>query len=253
MASDVKFINDATSIVVEKNQESIIYTALDAKQCNLEIQVKQGGNLELLTYNNQNAELYMHVNLAENTNVNIYNVAITDEDIKMDLLVDMGKANAIVNIMNVYLANKSAIINSDININHSVEYTSSSLETYAIAKDSAKIILNNNATIVKGAKKAIVRQSAKGLNLDRKASIIAQPNLFIDEFDVEAGHSAAIGSVNKEDLFYLMSRGLNESEARKIIVMGFVQPLLDKIKTAGNSQAEKLKEQLLERFSTQLK
>ena len=55
------------------------------------------------------------------------------------------------------------------------------------------------------------------------------PNLFIDEYDVIAAHAASIGSISKDDLFYLMSRGLTLEEASKLIVLGFVQPLLDKI------------------------
>ena len=91
------------------------------------------------------------------------------------------------------------------------------------------MILNNNAKIVQGASKSIVRQKAKGLTLSSTAKIKAMPNLYIDEYDVIANHAASIGSISKEDLFYLMSRGLDEKEASKLIVLGFVQPLLDRI------------------------
>ena len=46
----------------------------------------------------------------------------------------------------------------------------------------------------------------------------------IDENDVTAGHAASIGQVDPEDMYYLMSRGLSESEATEMIVMGFVEP-----------------------------
>ena len=72
------------------------------------------------------------------------------------------------------------------------------------------------------------------------------PNLFIDEYDVIANHAASIGSINKEDLFYLMSRGLEEKEASKLIVLGFVQPLLDKIDN------KELKEEISKEFEKNL-
>ena len=79
---------------------------------------------------------------------------------------------------------------------------------------------------------------SKGLTIGKNATIKAQPNLFIDEYDVTASHSAAIGSLNQEDMFYLMSRGISESEASKMMTMSYIQPLLDCIKD------EQIKEQI---------
>jgi Fe-S cluster assembly protein SufD len=72
------------------------------------------------------------------------------------------------------------------------------------------------------------------------------PNLYIDEYDVIANHAASIGSISKEDLFYLMSRGLEERDAAKLIVLGFVQPLLDKIAD------ESLRKEIQENFVSKL-
>ena len=53
--------------------------------------------------------------------------------------------------------------------------------------------------------------------------------IIIDEFDVVANHGASIGKMSDDSLFYLMSRGLTKEEASKIIIMGFINPLVDKI------------------------
>ena len=108
------------------------------------------------------------------------------------------------------------------------------------------MVLNNNAKIIKGASKSVVHQKAKGLTLSQTSKIKAMPNLYIDEYDVIANHAASIGSINKEDLFYLMSRGLEEKQASKLIVLGFVQPLLDKI---DNTE---LKEEISKEFEKNL-
>ena len=68
------------------------------------------------------------------------------------------------------------------------------ITSYAIAKDEARITLNNNTTIKKGSVKSHANQSAKGLNLNPSSMIMANPNLYIDENDVIAHHGAAIGS-----------------------------------------------------------
>ena len=91
-----------------------------------------------------------------------------------------------------------------------------------------------------------LKTRAKGLTLSENAKIKAMPNLFIDEYDVIAAHAASIGSISKDDLFYLMSRGLTLEEASKLIVLGFVQPLLDKIDN------KELREEIKQNFEEKL-
>ncbi len=167
--------------------------------------------------------------LAKGAILNIYNVATTDKNSCLNETIDLLDSGATCNILNVLLVGDSGVLESNIMINHLYKETVSDFANYAIAVDDAQMVLNNNAKIVAGACKSIVRQKAKGLTLSKNAKIKAMPNLYIDEYDVIANHAASIGSISKEDLFYLMSRGLDEKEASKLIVLGFVQPLLDKI------------------------
>jgi len=51
----------------------------------------------------------------------------------------------------------------------------------------------------------------------------------IDENDVTAGHAASIGQVDPEDMYYLMSRGFSEVEAKHIIVESMIRPIIDRI------------------------
>jgi Fe-S cluster assembly protein SufD len=57
----------------------------------------------------------------------------------------------------------------------------------------------------------------------------AIPSLIIDERDVYAAHAASAGPLDKAALFYLMSRGLPESEARRLMIEGFLSPVIDSI------------------------
>ena len=65
-----------------------------------------------------------------------------------------------------------------------------------------------------------------GLMLDNKSKAMTFPSMDVHENQVEVSHEAAIGKVGEEDLFYLMSRGLPESEAIKLIVSGFIEPII---------------------------
>jgi len=63
--------------------------------------------------------------------------------------------------------------------------------------------------------------------LSPKARGDANPMLLIDEDEVKAGHAASVGQVNKEQVFYLMSRGLTKEQAEKLIIYGFLAPVVN--------------------------
>ncbi len=61
--------------------------------------------------------------------------------------------------------------------------------------------------------------------LDETSRTDTYPYIEIEEEDVEVGHEATVSKVGEEQLFYLMSRGLSESEAYTMIVSGFIEPI----------------------------
>lgn len=195
------------------------------------LNLKEGEAYTLVTFNKgEDAASYkLKASLEKDATLNIYNIATSNVNYNLTQDIDLNAEGANVNVINVYLFTSDAKLVSDVNINHLAKATISEFDNFAIAKDKAILCLNNNATIKKGMAKSQARQRAKGLTLSPEAMIKAMPNLYIDEYDVEAFHGCAIGSINKDDLFYLMSRGLSLEEASKLIVLGFIQPVLDKI------------------------
>ena len=220
-------------LILEENQQKVIYQALNSSFKDLEISLKANSKLELLVYN---SESNIKCELLENANLIIYNVSFQKNDYTFNLDVNLQETNSEVHIINLYLGLDNALVTSNIMINHFAKMTKSLLETYAIGKNNASLILNNNAFIKNNMKQSDARQMTRGLNLSKKASIKAQPNLLIDEYDVVASHSASIGSIDKDELFYLMSRGLTETQAQEMVILGFVQPILSHIKNENIQQ-----------------
>ena len=213
-----------------------------------EYSLKENEHKTLIIFNSGKAEATYNLKatLARGAKLDIYNVVISNLNSELNEEINLCDVDATCNILNVLLVGDNATLNSNIMINHLSKLTNSDFSNYAIAQDNAVMVLNNNAKIIKGAAKSVVHQKAKGLTLSKTSKIKAMPNLYIDEYDVIANHAASIGSINKEDLFYLMSRGLEEKEASKLIVLGFVQPLLDKIDNAS------LKEEISKEFEKNL-
>ncbi|WP_249866151.1 Fe-S cluster assembly protein SufD [Paenibacillus konkukensis] len=105
----------------------------------------------------------------------------------------------------------------------------SGMVTRAVMKDEATAIINGVTKIEKGATHANGEQTERVLMLSPKARGDANPILLIDEDDVKAGHAASVGRVNAEQVYYLMSRGISRTEAERLIIYGFLHPVVSEI------------------------
>ena len=121
---------------------------------------------------------------------------------------------------------------------HYGKASASEMITRAVMRDQATSIINGITKIEKGATGANGEQTEKVLMLSPRARGDANPILLIDEDDVKAGHAASVGQVNPEQVYYMMSRGITKEEATKLIIYGFLAPVVSEI------PIPKLKEQL---------
>ncbi|MCZ8513471.1 Fe-S cluster assembly protein SufD [Paenibacillus filicis] len=112
---------------------------------------------------------------------------------------------------------------------HFGKSSDSQMITRAVMRDEATAIINGITKIEKGATKANGEQTEKVLMLSPKSRGDANPILLIDEDDVTAGHAASVGQVNPEQVYYLMSRGISREEAQRLIIYGFLAPVVSEI------------------------
>ena len=86
-----------------------------------------------------------------------------------------------------------------------------------------------------------------GMNLSKKARAVAIPSLEIDQPDCRrAAHSSSVGPIDESQLFYLESRGIPAAEARKMIVLGFLEPVVARVPL--EAARERLRELLAEKW-----
>lgn len=126
-------------------------------------------------------------------------------------------------------------------------YTNGQMLSHGVMKDSARAIFNGITKIEKGAFKSTGEQTERVLMLNKKARGDANPILLIDENVDRAGHAASVGQVNPLQLFYLMSRGITKLEAERLIILGFLTPVVEKIPLEG------LKKRLIEVIERKVK
>jgi Fe-S cluster assembly protein SufD len=90
-----------------------------------------------------------------------------------------------------------------------------------------------------------------GMNLSRSARAVAIPSLEIDQPDCRrAAHSSSVGPIDQAQLFYLESRGIPPDEARKFIVLGFLEPVV--ARTPLDSARDRLRELLEDKWAAGL-
>lgn len=104
---------------------------------------------------------------------------------------------------------------------------------HGVMKDSATSIFNGIGKIEHGATKSNAEQSSRVLMFNEKARGDANPILLIDEDDVTAGHAASVGRVDPLQLYYLMSRGITKVEAERLIIHGFLAPVVNALPIEG--------------------
>lgn len=130
---------------------------------------------------------------------------------------------------------------------HYGKHTEGYILKHGVMKDSATSIFNGIGKIEHGASKSNAEQESRVLMLSEKARGDANPILLIDEDDVTAGHAASVGRVDPTQLYYLMSRGIPKAEAERLIIHGFLAPVVNEIPIEG------VKKQLIEIIERKVK
>ncbi len=114
-----------------------------------------------------------------------------------------------------------------VSFNHEDINTYSEMNNYGVSKDDSEIRFLGTSTIKNKAKKSAAHQNARIMVFDERCRAEADPVLCIDENDVEASHASVVGKINEDHVFYLCSRGLSESEAKKLITLGYLNPIIE--------------------------
>ena len=183
----------------------------------------------------------------ENWSKNTYNLntkrAIVHEDGIMDWVngnmgskitmlypcsILMGK-NAKTDYLGIAYAGEGQWQDTGCKVYHLAPGTSSTIISKGISKNGGISSYRGLVNVKKGAINSKSNVRCDGLMLDNKSKATTLPSIEVEDNDVNIAHEAAVGKIGEDKLFYLMSRGLNEEEATKLIVSGFIEPLVKEL------------------------
>lgn len=112
---------------------------------------------------------------------------------------------------------------------HGAPYTSSTITSKSISKNGGRTSYRGLLKVYKGAKGVKSNVRCDALLLDETSRSDTYPSMEIDEELVSIGHEASVSKIGEEQLFYLMSRGLSETQASAMIVSGFIEPIVKEL------------------------
>lgn len=117
----------------------------------------------------------------------------------------------------------------DTRVTNSGRHSVGHILQHGVIRERGTLTFNGIGHILKGAVGADAQQESRVLMLSDQARGDANPILLIDENEVTAGHAASVGRVDPEEMYYLMSRGLEKTEAERLVIRGFLGSVLTAI------------------------
>lgn len=201
------------NIVLRESKDYLLECHTNKVQINIEKNKKLSITELIETENEMSYNYYIE----EGSELTINRMCIAENlDENINIYLNGYNSNVILNISSI----PKKVYNLKISVYHNNKNTNSKTNIHIVSKNS-KVIIENNGYIPKGKYGSNLIQDNKIITNSQDKCII-KPNLFIEEYNIEASHGAYIGSLNKEDLFYLKSRGLDEKSANKMLLKAFL-------------------------------
>ncbi len=206
----------------------------DSLHCGVvEIIVKKGARVRYTTIQNWSNNVYNLVTkrmLVEENGIGEWidgNLG-SKKTMKYPSLVLKGR-NARGEILSLSFAGKGQHQDTGGKAIHLAPHTTSTITSKSVSVKGGRTSYRGMVKMANGTKgsKSFVRCDA--LLLDELSRSDTYPVNIINEQDVTLGHEASVSNINKEQLFYLMSRGLNETQATSLIVNGFIEPIIKEL------------------------
>lgn len=140
--------------------------------------------------------------------------------------------NGEANFNGLYYAKGESLIDSHILVDHIVPNCQSNQLYKGVIDDEATGVFNGKIFVKQDAQKTNAFQSSKAILLSENAAINSKPQLEIFADDVKCSHGAAIGQLGGNEVFYLMARGIPETDAKAMLTFAFANDIIDKVEIA---------------------
>jgi Fe-S cluster assembly protein SufD len=180
----------------------------------------------------------------------VWNTAVVGAKSSKNFIeTDLVGKGANAQIHGLMFPEQEQVVNLDTRQNHWDASTSSDLLFKSVAADQGRSIWHGMIYVDPKAQQTDAYQSNKNLVIDDSAEVKSAPGLEIHADDVKCSHGATVGSIDKDELFYLEARGIRYEDAQKLIVEGFLGEVVQSFKDEKTREVlRKIINKKMERF-----
>lgn len=211
----------------------IFYSIENSPKIIVDFNILESSNVHYLSLRHTNSKQEMNfvfnINLDKSAKLEYRTLSSQNADGQVDEHFRLNGEMSEVDMKNVIINSTGSNQEFSIRVYHNTGNTTSKLLNFGICNNASNLKINSTGIIKQGSHKSELSQRAKGLILDMDSLLSANPLLEIDDFDCIANHGASIGAIDEDELYYLMSRGLTKDESEKLIINGFISPVLKEI------------------------
>ena len=165
-------------------------------------------------------------NIGKNSKITVFYADFSTEQNHLEAAINLNDDEASCEWHLASLSEKNDDKSISVSMYHNHPNTHGKIDNYGVCKDTSSLVFSGISHIEKGCHQSTSHQNAKIVVFDNDCKAIAKPILKIDENDIEASHAAVVGKVSDEHIFYLTSRGLSIDEAKLLITLGYLKPIL---------------------------
>jgi Fe-S cluster assembly protein SufD len=176
-----------------------------------------------------------HSAIARDGKFSALTVALGGGQVKSDIITTLQGRGAASKVLGVVLGDRSERFSFNTVQDHNAPDATSDINFRVALKGAASSIYQGIIRVSKIAQRTDAFQTNKNLLLGTEARADSIPRLEILADDVKCSHGATVGPVDREQIFYLMSRGLDSHEAEELVVNGFFRKVIAECPVAGVS------------------
>ena len=206
-------------------------------------QVAAEAQVEFVILQNQNLQSFhyekAHFSVAEKAQLKVLEVALGSLLSRSEAEIDIKGSEISAHLLGVYALAQNQQSDHYTSVKHLVG-GSNTVQVYkGLLADKSKGVFNGHVMIAPDAQKANSEQLNKNLLLSQDAEVNSKPELEIYADDVKATHGSTIGQIQKEEVFYLQTRGIKKEKAIQLVSEAFVMDVVQQLDNAELKTAVK--------------
>lgn len=245
---ETTFINSVLDIVIKENARArIVLNHISQKEASIylshhqvKVKIDKAAHLQFLQIQNSglmNTHLsQLTFDLAEQAQLTTLDLALGGKLARHYVQVNFNHEYAQAGVYGVVNLAQAQHSDHYTFINHLKGHNQSVQKYKSILADQSHSVFRGRVRIEQDAQKASSEQLNNSLMLSREAHVSSIPQLEIYADDVKAGHGATVGQLSQEEMFYLLSRGIDQIQAVKMMSYGFILEMTSVFEAEGLQQ-----------------